>query len=198
MVVSRSPSQRRFLVVAGLALVAAAGAAVLWTGHRLPKRFGVVEDGRLYRCGEITPSELEHVTRNYGLRTILSLLNPDVPESVAERRAAEELGLRWVNVPLPGNGASTAEQREKIKAVLFDLDAAPILVHCAAGANRTGLAVGMYRLHRSGWEVEQVLAEMRDHGFEDLPRHENLRAALAAEWRAARSGDQPSTQPVGP
>ena len=167
----------------------------------MPKRFGVVEPGRLYRCGEISPAQLEHLAAEYHLRTVLSLLAPDAPESVAERQAAERLGLRWVNVPLPGNGASTAEERTRIKAVLFDLDAGPTLVHCAAGTNRTGLAVGMYRLHRHGWTLEQVLAEMRDFGFEDLPKHENLRQALEAEWQGAQpsqSTGSAATQPSQP
>jgi protein-tyrosine phosphatase len=134
---------------------------------------------------------LQRVASERGIRTVLSLLNPDVPESLAERQAAERLGLRWVNVPLPGNGASTPEERERIRAVLFDPDTAPLLVHCAAGVNRTGLAIGMYRIHQNGWTVAQVLDEMRRWGFEDLPKHENLRQALATEWRATQV-DKPS------
>ena len=188
----------RCVCVASAALVVAAAAlyGLAWTG--MPKRFGVVEEGRLYRCGEISPRELERVARERGVRTVLSLLNPSVPESVAEREAAERLGLRWINVPLPGNGASTPEQRELIKAVLFDSEAAPLLVHCAAGANRTGLAAGMYRLHRQGWTLEQVLGEMRQYGFEDEEHHENLRQALAAEERMAGASDPSSTRPVAP
>jgi len=192
---SQSSSQRKIFAAAGLVAVVAAGATLLWLEQRgIPKRFGVVEEGRLYRCGDIVPSELEHVTRTYGLRTVLSLLNPDVPESIAERDAAQRLGLRWINVPLPGDGASTPEQRTQIKAVLLDPRAAPILVHCAAGANRTGLAVGIYRLHQNGWTVERVLEEMRDYAFEDLPKHQNLRDALAAERRAVRAAAPPATQ----
>ena len=186
------PTQRRRRVLLALAVLAGAGTAVLWLWWPgAPKRFAVVEPGRLYRCGDITPRQLEHLARTHPLRTVLSLLDPDVPESIAERAAAKRLGLHWVNVPLPGNGASTPAQRERIKAVLFDPNAAPILVHCAAGTNRTGLAVGMYRLHEQGWTVEQVLSEMRRFGFEDLPRHQNLREALAAEWQAAAASTRP-------
>lgn len=165
-----------------LLLVAAAGG---WLAYdRLfgpPKRFGVVEPGRLYRSGEVTPRDLEHLQRDHRIQTVLSLLNPEVPESVAERAAAERLGLRWINIPLSGDGSSTPEARAQIKSVLFDDSLGATLVHCAAGANRTGLAVGMYRIHRDGWSVERVLDEMRRYDFEDLPKHENLRAALREE-----------------
>lgn len=195
---SRSPSQRTVRVTAALIVVVACGAALVYLQQgATPKRFGVVEEGRLYRCGEITPRQLEHVARVYGLRSVLSLLDPDTPASVAEREKAEQLGLRWINVPLPGNGASTPEDREKIRAVLFDPAAGPILVHCAAGTNRTGLAIGMYRIHQQAWTVAQVLAEMRRYGFEDLPKHENLRRALATEWHSAQSARVPHPLRMG-
>lgn len=194
----RSLSQRRARLALALLAVTASGAALVYMQRRAtPKRFGVVEEGRLYRCGEITPHELEYVTRKYGLRTVLSLLNPEVPESTAERETAERLGLRWVNVPLPGDGASTPEDRDRIKAVLFDPAAAPFLVHCAAGTNRTGLAIGMYRIHQQGWTTAQVLAEMRRYNFEDLPKHENLRQALATEWQKAQSARVPRPLRMG-
>jgi len=174
-------------IVLGLLVVAAAAAYWAFWRSQTPKRFGVVVPGRLYRSGEITPREMVHVAREFGVRTVLSLLNPAVPESGVERAAAEALGLRWVNVPLPGDGASTAAQREQIKAILFNEHLEPLLVHCAAGANRTGLSIGMYRIHRQGWPLDQVLAEMREYGFEDLPKHENLRQALKMEWRIRAS-----------
>jgi protein tyrosine/serine phosphatase len=176
-----------------LVVCGAGAAALLWHQQSChPKRFAAVADGQLYRCGKVTPGQLERIAREYRIRTVLSLLNPAAPESAAEREAAGRLGLDWVNVPLPGNGASTAAQRERIKRVLFDPQAAPILVHCAAGTNRTGLAVGMYRIHEQGWTPERVLDEMRAFGFEDLPRHQKLRDALADEWRLARSSGQPT------
>jgi protein tyrosine phosphatase (PTP) superfamily phosphohydrolase (DUF442 family) len=118
---------------------------------------------------------------------VVSLLDADAPESVAERRTAERLGIAWHCIPLPGNGASTPAERAQIKTLLFDPAAAPILVHCAAGANRTGLAVGLYRLHVQGWPLDQVLEEMRAFGFEDRAHHQNLRDALAAEAALAQT-----------
>ncbi len=159
------------LVVATVVL-AAAQQSVAW-----PRRFAVVAPG-LYRSGELTPAQLARLQKEYGLRRVVSLLNPAAPESLREREAAAALGEEWVNVPLPGNGASSAAQRRSILDHLLEPDAGPTLVHCAAGVNRTGLAVALYRLQHDGWTVEQALAEMRRLGFEDLPQHENLRQAL--------------------
>lgn len=186
-------NKARLLVLAAVLAVAAAAAGwVGWTQFGPPKRFAVVEAGRLYRCGEITPRQLERVAHEHGIRTVLSMLDPAHPDSVAERAEAERLGLRWLNVPLKGDGSSNDADRDQIRAILLDSQNAPLLVHCAAGANRTGLACGMYRIHADGWTVEQVLTEMRTHGFDDLPKHENLRAALRAEAELAAS------RPVSP
>ena len=180
--------RRRALAVTVLATLAIATLAggVWWQQAALPRRFAEVDPGRLYRSGEVAPHQLVHLQRDYHIGRIVSLLAADAPVTVAERQAAERLGIEWCNVPLRGNGASTAEDRRQILTLLADPNAPPTLVHCAAGANRTGLAVGLYRLHCQGWSLASVLDEMRTFGFEDLPKHENLRAALATEAAAAQ------------
>lgn len=167
-------------------MVAAAVIAGGWTWHELgryPKRFGTVAEGRLYRCGEVSPGQLETIAREKAVRTVLSTLDPGAPESVAERAAAGRLGLRWLNVPLRGDGSSTPADRDRIRAIVLDDSLAPLLVHCSAGTNRTGLACGIWRIRRDGWSYEQVLDEMRAYDFRDLDKHENLRDALREEVR---------------
>lgn len=174
---------------------AAASAALLvligaWELSDPPvKRFGVVAPGRLYRSGEFTPRQLERLVRERRLGRVLSLLDGDAPQSQAERRVAERLGVEWVNVPLHGDGSSDAAARRRIVEMLCDPNAPPTLVHCAAGVNRTGLAVGLYRINNDGWEYDRVLEELLAFNFENLPKHENLRAALReADARRGESG----------
>ena len=109
-------------------LTVAVVCAVVWwqPAQNRPKRFAVVAEGRLYRSGEVDPTQLEHLVRDYRIRTVVSLLDADAPESVAERRTAEKLGIAWHCIPLPGNGASTPAERAQIKRLLFDSAAAPI------------------------------------------------------------------------
>lgn len=185
----RALTRHRLVLLAMAFSVAAlaAGAGVWWRAALLPKRFAAVVEGRLYRSGEVVPRQLRHLQEEYGIGRIISLLNPDDPATHLERAAAEQLGLEWCNVPLTGDGASTPAARQRILELLSDPSAPPTLVHCAAGSNRTGLAVGLYRLRCQGWTLDQVLDEMRRFGFDDLPRHENLRQALAAEAEAAAS-----------
>lgn len=191
----RTRSVRRFAAVATIAALSLGVAAVSAYQNYFPKRFAAVVEGRLYRSGGVSPAQLERVTRKYHIRTVLCLLNSESAEADEERAAAERLGLKWLNVSLPGNGDSTPAQREQIKKLLSDESLSPLLVHCAAGANRTGLAVGLYRIREQGWSLDQVMAELRAFDFEDLPKHQNLRDALAAE-AAAVAPRSPETQPA--
>lgn len=174
----------------GLLLLLSAAGVFYWSHTRLPRRFHVVVDGRLYRSGLVRSDQLERLRDTYGIRRVLCLLDANAPVTRAERDAALALGIEWCNIPLPGDGSSTPDERRRIVELLTDPLAPPTLVHCAAGVNRTGLAIALYRLHCQHWTLEQVLAEMREHGFEDRTHHENLRRALAEE--AAAVGGPPT------
>jgi protein tyrosine/serine phosphatase len=176
------PTYRVLLVVALLTAGAVTAAALTWQyALRLPKRFAVVVEGRLYRSGSVSPAQLERLQKEYGIRRVICLLNPAVAETQAEQRQAAQLGLEWCNVPLPGNGASTPDDRRELLRLLLPQNSSPTLVHCAAGTYRTSLAVGLYRLHAQNWPLSRVMNEARAFGFEDGPNHENLRQALVEE-----------------
>ena len=173
------------LALLGCGVLAAAGSFVSWME---PKRFGVVEGARLYRAGLITPGHLFRLKRSYGLQRVVSFLNPEAPESLAEQQACRMLGIEYQNVPLRGNGESTPADRARISQLLSE-DAGPSLLHCAAGTNRTGLATGLYRIQHQGWSFDKVLTELRAYNFEDQPKHANMREALE---HAAREHPSPS------
>lgn len=190
--------RRRNVLIGATLVVLIGGAGVgayVWE-QRWPKRFAEVVPQRLYRSGDVTPAQLARVHEQYHIGRVLCMLNPADPDATdeiaAEQAMAERLGIEWINIPLRGNGASTPADRERIVEIVTDEDAPPTLVHCSAGVNRTGLAVGLYRIHVEGWTYEQVLAELRANDFDDLPKHENMRTALR-EAAAAHEVAEPST-----
>jgi protein tyrosine/serine phosphatase len=187
------------IIVAAVLVAGVGGGAAWWQFGRYPKRFAAVVPGALYRSGEVSAAQLARLQKEQGIERVICLLDDDAPQTQAERAAAEALGIEWHNVSLRGNGASTPADQMRLLQLLTAEDASPTLVHCAAGVNRTGLAVGLYRIHEQGWDYERVLDEMRRFDFDDLPKHENLRQALrkAAE-EALRGAAIPvaATQPA--
>ncbi len=192
--VNRQTRRRRIGLIGGLlALIAVVAAVPVYrAATALPKRFAPVVEGQLYRSGAVSARQLHNLRERYGIKRVISLLDSQSPECIDERAAAERLGIEWHNVPMRGDGTSTAEQRRELMALLDDQGGDPTLVHCAAGANRTGLAIGLYRIDHDGWTYDQVLEEMKLFDFEDLPKHENLRAALRD------AAQHPTTAPSEP
>jgi protein tyrosine/serine phosphatase len=92
------------------------------------------------------------------------------PEIKAERQLAIMTGLNpsnYVRAPLNSLKQVTRSEAKRIYEVIrimSDPAAQPVYVHCAHGADRTGLVVALYRLINQQMTVDQAYQEMVDHG----------------------------------
>jgi protein tyrosine/serine phosphatase len=104
-----------------------------------------VVPGELYRSAQPTAADLRTYAQRYGLRTVINLrgANPGKAWYEAERREAEALGLTMIDVTLSAKHVLPPDQAEALIAVMRRA-AKPALVHCASGADRTGLAAALY------------------------------------------------------
>lgn len=161
---------RTAIVLTALA-AAAAGVGVWLTVETRNNRlvwdhFDVVKRGYLYRSGQLNPDQLRQAIRMYGLRTVVSFQIPGAGVE-KERAIAREMGVDFVNLPMPGDGFGREDQfREVLKAV-DDPGRRPVLVHCARGTCRTGASVALYRFERDGWTVDDVSAEMQRQTYRE-------------------------------
>lgn len=81
--------------------------------------------------------------------------------------------------------ALTGPELDNLRRVALML-APGYFVHCTHGWDRTGLAVGLFRVLKCGWTKHDAWAEMRAHGF-----HFELLGLTAAFIRLAGSnGDE--------
>lgn len=132
-------------MLAGVVVVVLAG--VVW--HKVvrdelfPKNFGVVEPGVVYRSGWLTPRMLRRVVNQHGIRTVVSLAT-DEPESSSEREQCERLGVQRLIFPMVGDGTGEPEEVAGALAAIMDERNQPVLVHCAAGAQRTSTIAILY------------------------------------------------------
>jgi protein tyrosine/serine phosphatase len=118
--------------------------------------FAAVAPGRLYRCNHPTPHRLAALTRRYGLKTLINLRGQTRNGSDAlSRDAAARLGLDFVDMALESRGAP---QRDRILRLddIFRHMRAPALMHCKSGADRAGLAAGLFVLLQGGTAREAL------------------------------------------
>jgi len=185
----RTLRRSRLRIVAGFAAAAAIAVAVLELWYPIqqrfvPKQFSVVEPGRIYRSGQISASIIHATLARYDIQTVVSLQDYDARDSNhrAEREATEALGIRELHFPLRGDGSGEIRSYAFALAEMAraDREGTPVLVHCAAGTERTGAAVAFYRilvqqrpaseayqeLLHGGWDPSdnpQLLVYMNEH-----------------------------------
>lgn len=160
-------------VVLGLLVVAAIPAVpVAYASHRLTtcRHFRVVEDGRLYRSGQLTPDVLEHVIAERGIRTVVCLRSL-ARDGDTRLENEEELWCRARNInyvrinPVEWDSPKLHDNLATLLRVADDPAAGPVLVHCFAGLHRTGVYCAVYRMERNGWSNADAIAEMYAVGY---------------------------------
>lgn len=110
---------------------------------------GVVDPGRVIRSAQPT-SALDRLIQNHHLASILNLRGGSPRDSwyAAEVQTAQLRGLSFYDLPL---SATKRPSRRELLLLIDVLDRCPypLLIHCKAGADRTGLASAIYlMMHR--------------------------------------------------
>ncbi len=123
--------------------------------------FHCVVPGQCYRSAQPTAQFLKTMKLKYGVCTIINLRdeNEDDDWYQEEKRAAEELGLNLVNAGLRGIEQTPAEDFRKVAKAIAE-SPEPILIHCASGCDRSGLASAMYLLTRTNTPLAEARQQL--------------------------------------
>lgn len=155
-----------------LILVVAAGFliwSVLLKDRFIPKRWGMVEEGLIYRSGRLSPRLLETVLRRHHIRQIVDLTFPEPASSTQqmERKIAAEHGVLYMNYPLYGSGVGEVEHYANALAAVVTAKKAQqaVLIHCSAGTQRTGGIVAAYRVLIEKEPPSEAYAELLRYGW---------------------------------
>ena len=123
--------------------------------------FRAVVPERVYRSGQLSPEELEERIRRHGLKSILNLRGEKEDRhwyrrelEVAERHGVDFRSLDLIPERLPS--------RPDLVALIDRLEglSEPILIHCSAGADRTGFASVIARMAKGGAPFEEARSEL--------------------------------------
>jgi len=121
---------------------------IFWTN------FAAVEDGVLYRSNHPTPGNLAAFTRKVGLQSLINLRGQTRNGSDAlSRDGAARLGLDFYDMALESRGTPHRDRILKL-ADIFATMRQPGLIHCKSGADRAGLAAGLFVLIRGGTSAQ--------------------------------------------
>jgi tyrosine-protein phosphatase SIW14 len=148
------------------------GGPVAYSAYRNAnyRSFRAVEPGVLYRSGQLSPTGLERVVADYGIRTVITLRDPAVSGKEpdwGEEEFCLKQDIKYVRIapqhwwsadggPIPADaGVRTFLQ------VMDDPIHRPVLLHCFAGIHRTGAYLAIYRMEFEHWSNERAIDELR-------------------------------------
>lgn len=135
--------------LASLCLTGALGLAAYVGLARITENFHVVEPGVLYRSAQLPPATLMRLSEQHGIRSVVMVRGGGPGDLWYESQieAAEALGLRHYQYRLSARRDVPPARLEEILAAI-ERAPKPVLVHCNAGADRTGLVAAAWLLRR--------------------------------------------------
>ncbi len=123
--------------------------------------FHVVQEGALYRSAQLSGHELDTYIKRYGIKTIINLRGkyPEQRWYVDEKASVDRNNVMLCDIP---NDADILTSKENLITLLniFDHASRPLLVHCLAGADRTGEASALWVIDQQGKSNNEALAQL--------------------------------------
>ncbi|MEO8001194.1 MAG: dual specificity protein phosphatase family protein [Arenimonas sp.] len=116
-------------------------------------------DINLYRSAQPEDGSGEAI-KSLGIKTVLNLREHD--KDIVLRKTS---GIGFKQYPLHTWDIDDRDIVAVLKIITNPTNQ-PILVHCAHGADRTGLMMASYRMIVQGWSKEDARKEMKQGGYE--------------------------------
>jgi len=145
------------------ALTVLIGALLAYDGYTIfyNANFRTVVSGKAYRSGQMDAAQLSRVIQDYGIKSIINLRGTtDAPALYqGEIEMAKRLGVQHYDLALSATNEITMSQMDDVIRTLREAPK-PVLIHCQAGSDRTGLVSALYCLTLKGEAPAQADREL--------------------------------------
>jgi protein tyrosine/serine phosphatase len=114
----------------------------------------------IYRSAQPTEEGMKQLCDVIGIRTVINLrsFHSDNYKKICSKALNDERVHAKAWDP-------EDEDVIKVMKILSHQENGPFLIHCQAGADRTGLMSAMYRILCQGWPKEEAIYEMVNGGY---------------------------------
>jgi protein tyrosine/serine phosphatase len=147
----------------GAGLRACFAGCALAASH-LNNNFHAIVAGKAYRSAQPSADEIRAYRNKYHIATIINLRGeaPGQPWYDAEVRAAKDLGIRHIHFGMSARTELTQAQSLALIALMKSAPK-PVLIHCKAGSDRSGLAAALYlaAIAKAGEEKSEAQLSIR-------------------------------------
>jgi CheY-like chemotaxis protein/protein tyrosine phosphatase (PTP) superfamily phosphohydrolase (DUF442 family) len=131
-------------------------AVLHWNGN-----FHTVIPGELYRSAQLSPTQIETYVRENGIRSIVNLRGENGKHDWynQEVKTAQRLGIEHIDFKMSARRIMTPDRANQLVDILRSAPK-PILIHCQAGADRTGLVAVIYSQEIAGMDAKTAAQQL--------------------------------------
>jgi protein tyrosine/serine phosphatase len=124
---------------------------------QLSGNFHTVVPGEFYRSAQPSASQLEDYASRYGIKTVINLRgkNDKAAWYNEEIAVAERLGIQHIDFAMSASAIVTHDVAEQLVEVMKSAPK-PILIHCKAGADRSGIVSAIYSHQIAGFDQDRA------------------------------------------
>ncbi len=146
---ARQWAKRAGIAAAGLLAACVLTTGAIYVGVQYDGNVHVVQQGLVLRSAQPTGARLDAIAHRYAIRSVLNLRgdNAGKPWYEEEMRASRADGLVHVDYALSAEHDVTPTQMDELLRIVAAAPK-PLLIHCNAGADRTGLVSALYQVSR--------------------------------------------------
>lgn len=125
----------------------------------------------MYRSNQPTPARLQVYEKAHGIRSVINLRGYSEGDDWCEQEitASKALHITHYDFPMSDREELSADRAKQLVALMEKAEK-PMLIHCKAGADRTGLASALYLAKVTGSGEREAEAQISiRYGHISLP-----------------------------